>query len=358
MRILDVYILKRFVTILLFALISSLLIVIVVDLVGNLDKFIDKKVPFLVVVKYYVFYMPYWLLLILPIAMLLSSLFSVGHLARNNELIAMKSVSIPLSRILRPLLMLGLVISLVALAFGEKVVPLASQGKSNIEKKYIEVTVQHLRTRVTNIYWRDKLDRRIFIGYYDSFTKTANKVSIQKYLGDEIVERIDAPKMIWKDGTWVLYNGYKRSFDGNHEKAEPFRTFPETQIDFKPQQLAQTQVEPEDMSFEELKHFIAEVTKNGGNPTRWLVDLNLKLSIPFANFIMVLFGAPLASNKKRSGAIMGIFISLLICFLYFGMVKLTQTTGQNGTLSPLLAAWLSNGVFFVGGLCLLAVARK
>lgn len=358
MRILDRYILKRFVAILLFAVMAAILIVIVVDLIGNLDRFIDKSVPFTVIVQYYLFDLPYWIVLILPIAMLLASLFSIGHLARNNELLAITAVGTPLHRILLPLLVFALLVSGGALLFGELVVPPASQSKTEIEAEYIDKSRQYARSRISNIFLRDARDRQVFVSYYDSRTETAHKVSIQRYKDGQLVERIDAPRMSWQDSTWVLRYGYKRAFGSNGEQVEPFEQLEDPHLNFKPQQLRETQVDPDDMSYYELRDFIREVTRNGGNPTRWVVDLNLKLAVPFANFIMVLFGAPLASNKKRSGAIMGVFISLIICFVYYGLMKVTQTMGHDGTLAPLVASWFSNGVFFVSGLFLLVGAQK
>lgn len=358
MRILDLYILRRFIITLLFALISFILIVIVVDMVGSLDKFIDKNVPNAIIAKYYILYIPFIIILVLPVAMLLSSLCSMGQMARYNELTAMKSVGISINRILMPILIFSVLVSLFALFFAEKVVPPANQEKTSIKNNYLESFSKHIKTRITNLFWRDKMDRRIFIGYYDSREKMAHKVSIQKYSENEIIERIDAPKMKWEDSTWVLFNGYKRLFSGKNEKAIPFKTLPDHNIDFIPEQLAESQKNPEDMSYSELKKFIHEVIKNGGDPDRWTVDLHLKISIPFANFIMVLFGAPLASNKKRSGAIVGFMISLVICFIYFGFTKFTQTLGHNGTLTPVLAAWGANGLFFISGIFLLVVTKK
>lgn len=357
MRILDRYILRRFIVTLLFALFAFIIIFIVVDLIGNLDKFIDKNVPKIIITKFYVSYSPFIFVLVLPIAMLLASLFSMGQMARYNELTAIKSVGVSLNRILLPLLIFSFFVSLLALVFGEKIVPPANQKNSNIKNEYIKSVKKDINTRVKNIFLRDREDRRIFIDYYDSRDKTAHKVSIQKYIGNQIVERVDAPKMKWEDGTWVLYNGYKRLFSGINEQATPFKILKDPNIHFKPEQLVESNKAPEDLSYDELKTFIQEVIRNGGNPNRWLVDLHLKISIPFANLIMVLFGSPLASNKKRSGAIFGCMVSLVICFFYFGFVKFAQTLGHNGTLSPLLAAWLANAIFFVSGIFLLTVAK-
>jgi lipopolysaccharide export system permease protein len=111
------------------------------------------------------------------------------------------------------------------------------------------------------------------------------------------------------------------------------------------------------MSSTELREFIEEVKRGGGNPDRWTTDLYLKFAFPFANFIIVLIGASLAANKRRSGAAVGFGISVLVCFLYFGLIKMGQSLGYTGTVPPVVAAWFGNFVFFVVGLTMLLRTR-
>jgi lipopolysaccharide export system permease protein len=115
---------------------------------------------------------------------------------------------------------------------------------------------------------------------------------------------------------------------------------------------------PENMSYSELRHFIGEIKRNGGDPKRWLTDLHFKVSIPFASFIMVLFGTPLAARKRKSGIIFGAIVSLIVCLIYYGFTKFIQTLGQTGTLEPLVAAWSTNLGFLVAGIILMWAVRK
>ncbi|HVP37541.1 MAG TPA: LptF/LptG family permease, partial [Terriglobales bacterium] len=86
MQILDRYLLKQFLFVLFFALLSFWIIFLIVDVVEHIDTFIDMHASLGSIIKYYIFYSPYILVLVLPIAMLLSSLFSLGLLSRQNEL--------------------------------------------------------------------------------------------------------------------------------------------------------------------------------------------------------------------------------------------------------------------------------
>ncbi|MCI0698722.1 LptF/LptG family permease [candidate division KSB1 bacterium] len=380
MRLLDQYISRKFLFNLFFALTAFASIFITVDLVEALSDYIDKRVPAMVIASYYFYFLPYIIVLTMPVAMLLASMFSVGQLSKYNEITAMKAAGQSLYRILLPILTIAFLASGLMLLFAEKVVPVANQRKIEIKHHYIERVPQNLPTRLSNLYFQESVGgdtarqngktsdavRRVFIGYYDDASKTAQKISIQNYNGIFIVERIDALQMRWEErddstrgGVWEILQGYRRRFEGDREAVATrfdFLSMPE--LSFTPQVLTKVQKEPEEMSYGELQKFIDEVARNGGNPDRWLVDLYLKISFPLANFIIVLFGAPLAAGKVRSGGAVGVALSLVVCFLYFGTVKTAQSMGQNGTLEPLLAAWLGNLIFLVAGAVILVRARK
>jgi lipopolysaccharide export system permease protein len=380
MRLLDQYISRKFLFNLSFALTAFASIFITVDLVEALSDYIDKRVPAMVIASYYFYYLPYIVVLTMPVAMLLASMFSVGQLSKYNEITAMKAAGQSLYRILFPILIIAFLASGLMLLFAEKVVPVANQRKVEIKHHYIERVPQNLPTRLSNLYFQESVSRdaarpngkttnavrRVFIGYYDDATKTAQKISIQNYHGIFIVERIDALQMRWKargdsthGGVWEILQGYHRRFEGDREAvATHFDSLAMPELSFTPQVLTKVQKDPEEMSYGELQKFIDEVARNGGSPERWLVDLYLKISFPLANFIIVLFGAPLAAGKVRSGGAVGVALSLIVCFLYFGTVKTAQSMGQNGTLEPLLAAWLGNLIFLCAGAVILVKARK
>jgi lipopolysaccharide export system permease protein len=360
MSILDRYITRRFLQTLLFALVAFTVIYLVVDGVENLDDYIDREVPRPVIAMYYAYYVPYVIVLVFPVAMLLSSLLSIGDLARHNELLAIKSSGVSLYRTLAPVLAAGFLLSLVVMYFGERIVPVTNQRKAELKRRYVDRIPQRVPRRVTNIYYQDAPTRRLFIGYYNARTNHARKVSLQETGpdGSKVLRRFDAPEMVWADSVWVMLDGYLRELNDGVVKAVAFDSLAQPELSLRPDQVAKVEKKPEEMSYEELQAFIEEVRRNGGDTERWLVDLYLKISFPFANFIIVLLGVSLASNKRRSGMAMAFGLSLFIIFFYFGFIKLGQTLGHNGTLDPLLSAWLGNLVFFVAGVWILIKARK
>lgn len=344
--------------VLLFALVAFISIFVIVDFVEKLDDFIDQNVSKLIIVKYYIFQLPYIIVLTLPVAVLLSSLFSIGNLARRNEIVAMKASGVSLYRIIAPLLMLGFVISIFALVFGEYVLPPATEKMVEIQDEYLEKQRERWRKRIKDIYMRDVDNQEIIIRTFDAANNNGTIVSVLTRSGQEITKRIDADKIEWRDSVWVLIDGAEHIFKGDTAEFVKFDSLVLKSITYKPDAFSQVLKKTEEMSYEELKAFIQTVRNNGGEPAQWLVDLYLKISIPFASFIIVLFGAPLSSRKRRGGAATGFGISLAICFIYFGIVKTAQTMGHNGHLPPMLAAWIGNIVFAVGGVFVIWKAPK
>ncbi|HDQ00159.1 MAG TPA: YjgP/YjgQ family permease [bacterium] len=353
MKILDRYLVKNFFATLVFALIAFSAMFIIIDVIGFLDKFIDHNIPLLIVIEYYIFYLPYIIILTLPVATLLASLFSVGQLARYNEITAMRSSGMSSSRILMPLFVAGVIISLTAMYSGERFVPYTNQMKKEVYDNYINKNKPKSKRKTNNIQLQLDADRWLLVSFFDIQTNTAFKVSIETYNNNVLIERTDAPRMSWKNEQWVVASAFTRRFSGWDEEVVYADSLIFKTLIFKPDDIARVQKKAEEMSYWELNKFIQEIRRTGGKADRWLVELYLKIAFPFANLIIILFGASLASRKTKSGTAVSFGVSLFICFLYFGFIKVGQSLGHNGLLHPLLAAWIGNIVFGAGGLYLL-----
>ena len=356
--VLDHYILRKFIINLLISAGAFIIIFLVVDLIENIDKFIDGKAGITLVFMYYLYYIPYIINLTLPISMLLSCLFTLGNMSQHNEIVAQKSAGISLYRIFTPLFILAFFISIGAGLFSEFVVPWTNQNRLDIFRYDIQKHPKLQGSRRNDIYLQDIANRKISIAFFNGTTNKATQVSLQYFNGRQLVKRIDAKTMNWVDNTWVLHDVVERVFKDTVVTVSKYDQLIETDLKFKPESLLELQKQPEEMSFLELETFIKEMTSIGAEVRKWIVELYLKISYPFANFIIILFGAPIAAHKRRSGTAVGIGLSLLICFIYFLFIRMGQVMGHQGTLSPWLGAWLGNIIFGTAGLYTLIAARK
>ena len=126
----------------------------------------------------------------------------------------------------------------------------------------------------------------------------------------------------------------------------------------EPSDFARIDIKPEEMNYIELAEFIEQVGERGGDASEWLVDLYLKIAFPLASFVIVFFGAPLAAGSPMRGKTASFGIALVICFTYYMLINTFQILGRGGTVQPLIAAWLSNVIFFCVGLVMHLRASK
>jgi len=374
LRLLTRYILKEYTSYLWYVIIAFVVIFVLVDSVEHIDEFIDDKIAVGLIVLYYAFYLPYIVVLTLPVSMLLATMFSLGRLGGDNEITAMKASGVSLYRILAPLYIFALFMGLVVMVFTEVVVPRTNLYREDIRnlgndfRFSLSINREMDRNR---IFLANGDGRIIYARGYSTRTRTAQGVFIIEPLhaggGGEfppgrrvgIRSRIDARYMVYTDdGVWELQDATVRRFTGEGEMLERYRTLPAPFIVRKPSDFARIELEPEEMNFLQLKEYIGEVRAKGGDVSEWLVDLYLKISFPFVSFVIVFFGAPMAAGAPNRGKTAAFGIALVIAFIYYALINASQVLGRNGTLDPLTAAWLPNGLFFTVGIFFLFRARK
>jgi lipopolysaccharide export system permease protein len=363
MTLLDKYVLRKFLYVCVYALVAFWVIFLVVDIIEHIDLFIDRGAGFVTVLKYYLYYSPFILAMVLPVAMLLSSLFSLGILAKNNELTAMKVNGISLYRTLSPLLILGFLVSLLVLGINELVIPYTNQKKTYTREVEIEKKAKPRDVLYQNVYAQGEDGRIFYLNLYDSKKKEGKEVLVQRFENNRLKEQIEAKVMRWRGTGWLFENGSLRFFLDSLEQseAEEFQRFSQLQrrdIKIKPEAFTKQQKKPEEMNYKELSHYAKLKKKAGQDVSKELTDLHMKLAYPFISFIIVLFGSPLAASPKRGSLSINFAITLGIAFTYWFLLRTAQTFGHTEKLPPFLAAWITNFIFAGLGIFLLIKARK
>lgn len=361
MKILDRYIINKFLLGTLFALVAFVSLFVVIDVMENLGDFLDHNVQNPIIVQYYISFMPEIVKLMMPIAVLLSCLFTTGKLAGQNELTAMKSAGISLYRYMTPLVIISFLISVASVYFNGWIVPYANQHKFTIERQFLQRGFES--TSRVNVYLQDGPKRIVYMGYFDGASNLGSRVSIQDFSDTSFISlagRIDAQQILWDSTTsqWTLRYGVKRVFNGNKQAVKNFSDLPVDGLHFTPSDLQKKSERPDEMNYFELRHFIERQQRSGNDVSRWMVDFYSKVSFPFASVIVVLFGVPFSFGKRRSGLAIQFGVSLAVCFVYLAFMKISQVFGYNGDLNPLLTAWLANLIFAVAGVVTIIRAEK
>ena len=355
MRILDRYVVREFLRLfLLFALASPLMFVIF-DITDNLDRHLARGVPPDRLALSYVYQLPLFILYAFPVASLIATIFTINNMARYSELTAAKAGGISFYRVIAPLPLLGVLLTVAALGLSE-LVPIANRLRAEILGQRTRV-----RSARTDFVYRTTDGRVFSIRRLDVDRSEILGVSMEREGDEPRIPTIHATAQtgVYEEGGgWVLYDGYYRMFFGQDaERTFKFQRMRPLGFEETPEQLLAQPKDPEEMRYAELERFIDIIERSGGRPLELQVELAQKIAVPVATLIIILFAAPLAMSAQRGGPAYGIGIALGITLVYLMLFRIAGAAGATGNLPPAVAAWFPNLLFAAGAAVLLARAK-
>ena len=363
MKKLDLYIIRQFLSTLAMTLMGFVSVILVVDLIENLDRFIDNSIPAGITFTYYIYAIPWFINLGLPMSMLISTVFTVGVLAKRNELTAMKSNGISLYRIAIPITSIGFIVSLISFEIDNRWVTKGNKARYDIERQYMKRKAR-VRTQkeIRNIFLQKNEMNHISLAKFRPESNAGNDITFITLDKGTVTKRMDGKTVKWLDSlrVWNVQNYSIREFNENGSVKSTIISKKDTIIDlnFSPDDITQQSKKPDEMSYSDLTDRIQQLKENGVDSTKWEVDRYFKISFAFTNFIIVLFGIPLVVVRPKGGLSFGAGMGIFVIFIYYVFIKLGMSIGYSGITSPFTAAWMGNILFFIGGILLLIFVRK
>jgi LPS export ABC transporter permease LptG len=363
LKLVDKYILNRFLSILIGALFAFIIVFVVVDIVENLDKFIDAKMPRRAIINYYLYTLPWFVSIALPMSTLMATFFSMGLLHKRNEITAMKSSGLSIRRIGISLLLVGFLISVVSFFLDDLIVSEGMRRKAEVQSQYLarEFRRKH-KVKKQNIFLQQSSNEHIAIDGFDYRDQRASGIYIQRFQDGRLAERLDFRHLKWDEEVqqWRGTDYHLRTFNYGVDTLISLVQGQDTLLTLalRPVDLMKMSVRPEEMRFKELQDFVTQLIRNGIDPTRWEVNMHFKVAFSMTSFIMVLFGLPLSVGRPRSSLAFGAGMSIFVIFGYYVAIKLGQSFGFKGVLDPLPSVWLPNFIFLSLGFILLRRLRS
>jgi lipopolysaccharide export system permease protein len=114
----------------------------------------------------------------------------------------------------------------------------------------------------------------------------------------------------------------------------------------------------DEMTYPQLKKYLATLKLSGNEPGMLAVDLPLKFAVPLACLVVAMFGAPLAVTNPRAGAALGLAIALGTTLVYLTGIQIMKAVGGKELVAPWFAAWSMNIFFFIVAVILLRRVRS
>lgn len=363
MRKLDRYLISQFLTKLVMTVVGFVAVILVVDLTENLDRLIDNQVPLNLILKYYFYALPWFLNIGLPMAMLISTVFTVGLMAKRNELTVLKSAGVSLYRIALPIFLIAVLISYASFELDNSLVSSGNQKRYQIERENMKhKSKRKYRNVLRNVFIQKEEATHIALNQYRVNQKTGKDVTILTLEEGILRRRLDAKKITWIDSLerWVTADFSIRDFDSRGEEVQVTLMKGDSLLilGFAPADITKRSKFPDEMNLAELTERIQQLKASGVDTTRWEVDRHFKIALAFTNLIIVVVGLPLVALKAKGGLTFGVGMGIFVIFVYYAFIKFGLSLGYKGVLDPLASAWLGNLVFSIGGVFLLIGVRK
>jgi lipopolysaccharide export system permease protein len=322
----------------------------------------DQHAPLWAVIEYFLWQVPGIVVLVIPMAMLLGVLLTLGRLSGDSEITAMKAGGISLVRTVAPLLATGLVVSILALVLQEGVVPFANDRASYLREETIEHVGVFGGGSLAVISKLPSGGRQLTTSTgYEAATQTLLKVTLIQYdAGDRPVLIVFADRARYVQPTWTFVNVTEYHFEADGTSWT--QTAPEQQWDIgqRPSQIMQRAANnnPENMSREQIREVMASGQLSPAEIRTYQTSYQEKLARPFASFVFTLIAVPFGLRPPRvgGGAGLGFGLAVAIVFVYFVIASITSAvfTGLGGGPFPAaIGAWIPNLLFTAIGALLL-----
>ena len=357
MKLIDGYIIKRYLGTFVVMLLLFIPVGIMVDVAEKIDKFKEKEIPPITIFEYYIDFTWYFANLLFPIFLFLSVIWFTSKLANNTEVIAILSSGISFFRYLRPFLISATFIAVFAFFAGMFIVPKSNQGFNDFRYKYL---VKQEARDTDKVFQQINDNEFIYVTNYDPIRKRATNFTLEHFEGNELKFKINASRIRWidRDSVFRLSTFSKRIFEGDQERYQ-YEAQKDTLFDFEVSDLAPVNYIAETLTFGELNQLIEEERERGSLLiNNHLLVRHKRWSIPISAFVLTIIAVAVASFKRRGGMGVNLAFGISLGFLFIFFDKIFGVMVSKSTFPPFLAAWLPLFLFGLLAVYLLRYAKR
>lgn len=350
LKILDWYIIKKFIGTYFYSIALIISISIVFDINENLAKFTQYHAPLkAIVVDYYMNFVPYFANLFSPLFVFIAVIFFTSKLAGNSEVISMLAAGVSFKRLMRPYMISAAIISVMTFFLGAYVIPKGTIIRQNFETMYKN---KKKNTSAENVQLQVGKGVIAYIQHYDNNLKKGYGFCLDKFEDKKLVSHMTASeiqydtisdsKYHWKARNWRI-----RQLKGMRETITS-GSVKDTTIMMEPTDLVFSKGQQETFTSPQLKDYISkQIDRGSGNVVQYEVEYHKRIATSFASFILTTIGLSLSSRKRKGGMGMYLGIGLALSFTYIMLQTVSSTFAINADTPPMLAAWIPNIIFTV-----------
>jgi lipopolysaccharide export system permease protein len=357
LKLLDRYIIRKFLTTFFFMLGVIMLLAMVFDLSERLSEFINNQAPVSAIIfDYYLNFILFYGNMFSSMIIFVSVIWFTAKMAQDTEIIPMLNSGKPFRRFIRPYMIAATVLMLISLVMNHFILPKSNNSRLDFEEKYYRdvMTVEdyHAEFPGNKVVY--------FLNFIEEENLLNDFVLEQWSKNNRIIYFLKARTAVNERGTnkWHLTDYFERYVGYPNDSVVEGKS-KDTTFVFKIEEMAQRDNIAEAMTYSELKDFIEREKKKGsGNVPMFEIELYQRTSYPFATYVLTIIGVAVSSRKKRGGVGVSIALGLCIIFIYIFAMKVTTVAAMNVGFPASIAVWVPNVIFGFVAYVLYRFAQK
>ncbi len=363
LKILDRYIVRKFLGTYLFSVAMFVVILVIFDYAEKVDDFITNKASFrAIALQYYLNFIPSFINQFSGLLTFIGVIFFTSKMAYNTEIVAMLSSGESFKRLMWPYFVSASAITALALVLNLWIIPPASERRVAFETQYITRTRLMSEQYDPDIYRQLEPGTYVYLRDYEGETGHVSYMAIERYRNnrlDEVLEAAEA-NYVPETGRWAALRytvrrmpGWGAEVDslgnvvGGLEREEFSRhEFLDTLINLNITELGKVDMLIKTMKIGELNNFIGQQKRSGSDMIPvFEVERQSRFSYPAAIYILTLIGVSLSSRKLRGGTGLHIGMGITLCFAYILFSRFAEEFAKGGILPAALSVWMPNILF-------------
>ncbi len=349
MKILDFYILKKYLISFVFIVFILISVLVVVDITEKIEDFSKMdRTTWQIITEYYINFIPYYANLLSPIIVFITAVFVTARLSTHSEIIAIVSSGVSLKRILRPYFLGSSIIGITVFFLINWVIPQANKVRIKFENTYIK---DKFYFSDRNIHFKVAENTFIYLESYDNANNIGYRFTIEVFEGLDLKQKLESQKIQWskEKRKWTIDPYKLRTFREGKEIIS-YGAVLDTALNMKTKDFESTYKLNEQLTLPELNNYIEEMQTRGSEGIEtYLIERYERFTYPFAIVILTIIGVVVSARKTREGSGLQIAFGFILAFVYVLFILLSRGIGEQGGIHPLLAAWLPNIIFCTVG---------
>ena len=363
MKLLDKYILKRFLTTFFFVVLILLAVITVIDLTEKMDKFAKAGLTAGQITLYYLDFIPWIGSLLAPITIFIATVYVCSRMAAHTEIIAILSSGVSFRRILVPYFIGAALVGIINFALNGWVIPNSNKSRLAFELQYLK---SKFYFDVRNVHIQVAPDIYLYMQSYNNSSQTGYRFTLERFEHNKLIEKLNAERIQWDSvkQTWTLSKWVIKRVDNVFQQAEKTETpaiktagvlkpdsiisgaTMDTALVIRPKEFESDYRKYDGLTLNELNAYIRTLRERGSTGIEvYEVEKYTRYTSPFTIFILVFMGVIVSSRKSRGGTGPQIALGFLLSFVFILFFTLFRTFAENGSLPPAISVWIPNVIF-------------